>query len=79
MEFHYHRNRATPGLAEIERAIAQRDPAVLLDADLSGRLVRIATTLDECDLRDCLRHAGAQIGLDDLQRLPSVCCGGCGG
>jgi len=41
--------------------------------------VRISTTLDEHDLLDCLLRAGAQPCAGDLERLPSVCCGGCGG
>ena len=79
MEFRYHRTGTTPDLAEIERAIARLDPAVLVDTDASARVVRIATVLDEFELLDCLRRAGAEVGIGALEHLPSVCCGGCGG
>lgn len=79
MEFHYHRLGHAPDLSSIERAIAELDPAVLLDLDASGRIVRISTTLGDHDLIDCLRRAGAQVVAEDLERLPSVCCGGCSG
>ena len=79
MEFRYHVTGPAPDLPAIESAIAALDPAVLLDADASGRAVRISTTLDEFDLLACLRRAGIAAAPTDLERLPSVCCGGCGG
>ena len=79
MEFLYHATGRTPDLASIERAIGDLDPAALLDTDLSGRTVRISTSLGGDELLACLRHAGLQALPQDLERLPSVCCGGCGG
>jgi hypothetical protein len=79
MEFLYHTTGRTPDLASIERAIGDLDPAVLLDIDLSGRTVRISTSLGDDDLLACLRRADLQALPQDLERLPSVCCGGCGG
>lgn len=78
MEFHYHRTGPSPELATIEQAIAQLDPAVLVDADDFAR-VRISTVLDEYALLDCLWRAGVQVAMGELERQPSVCCGGCGG
>jgi hypothetical protein len=79
MEFRYHCTGATPDLAAIERAIAELDPAALLDLDAAGRTVRISTLLGDDDLLACLRRAGAHPDPGALERLPSVCCGGCSG
>ena len=79
MEFLYHTSGRTPDLASIERAIGDLDPAVLLDTDLSGRTVRISTSLGDDDVLACLRRAGLLALPQDLERVPSVCCGGCGG
>jgi hypothetical protein len=68
---------ASPDLAAIGQAIAALDPAVLLDLDPGARTVRISTLATQRELLDCLRQAG--IAADQLVRLPSECCGGCGG
>ena len=79
MEFRYHCTGTTPDLAAIERAIIELDPAALLDLDAAGRTVRISTLLGDDDLLACLRRAGADPDPAALERLPSVCCGGCSG
>jgi hypothetical protein len=79
MQFLLHTTRQAPDLAAIEDAIADLDPAVLLDADASAQVLRISTVLTEDELLASLRQAGVDAAPSDLERQPSVCCGGCGG
>lgn len=69
----------TPDITAIEQAIAGCDPAVVLDFDIASSMVRISSVATEAELIDCLRQAGVTAGADQLVRLPSECCGGCGG
>ena len=69
----------TPDMAAIERAISGLDPAALLDFDSRASMVRISSVATEAELLACLRQAGVDAGAGQLVRLPSECCGGCGG
>lgn len=79
MQFELQVDGYSPDLAAIEFAIAALDPALLLDLDAFGRTIRISTSLTDAELLACLRHAGAPAAPERLTRLPSQCCGGCGG
>lgn len=68
-----------PDLTPIERGIVELDPAALLDLDASGQAIRISTVATAHELLACLRRAGVATDADDIIRLPSECCGGCGG
>ena len=54
------------------------DPAALVDVDAAGRL-RISTVLPDAEVLLVLGLAGLVVAPADVQRLPSECCGGCGG
>lgn len=69
----------TPDMAAIERAISGLDPAALLDFDSRASMVRISSVATEAELLACLRQAGVDAGAGQFVRLPSECCGGCGG
>jgi len=71
--------RGTPDIAAIEQAIVELDPAAVLDLGTQASMVRISSVATEAELIDCLRQAGVTAGADQLVRLPSECCGGCGG
>ncbi|GAB3096098.1 hypothetical protein [Lysobacter terrae] len=79
MEFLYRITDQAPDLNALERAIANLDPAVVLDTDVSGNAIRISTSLTGHSLLACLRLAGVPATLQDIEQQPSVCCGGCGG
>ena len=72
---------ATGGIAAVE-PIADRfadlDPSALVDVDRAGR-VRISTVLPDAEVLVALFQAGLFVSAADLERLPSECCGGCGG
>lgn len=78
MQFHL-RLAPMPDPDAVQRALAEQDPAVLVDtADNSG-LLRVSTFLDEQDIAQTLRALGLPLTHVDVLRQPSECCGGCGG
>lgn len=70
--------RAT-GLESISAAIAELDPATLVDIDPCGCTIRIATILPHDAVMACLMGVGVDFATARLRQLPSVCCGGCSG
>lgn len=70
---------STPDMAAIERTLCELDPAALLDFDVRASMVRISSVATEMELLDCLRQAGVTAAAGQFVRLPSECCGGCGG
>ncbi|HSD16424.1 MAG TPA: hypothetical protein VLC71_04075 [Thermomonas sp.] len=70
---------ASPDLAAIEQALATLDPSALVDLDARGHAIRISTLATEQELLGSLRDAGVVDASRHLARLPSECCGGCGG
>ena len=66
-------------LGAIEHAIVDRDPSALLDLDATGRLLRVSTLLDDDELLAAVNRAGVPATALQLERVPSECCGGCGG
>ena len=72
---------ATSQIAALD-GIADRlndlDPSALVDVDTAGRL-RISTLLPDAEVLLALGLAGLMVAPADLERLPSECCGGCGG
>lgn len=68
-----------PDLATIEQALAMYDPSALVDYDASHGSLRISTVATEPELLASLRGAGIAAAAERLQRVPSQCCGGCGG
>lgn len=79
MEFSLRIDGRVPDLIAIGRELSAVDPSVLFDLAASGQAVRISAMATEQELLDCLRAAGVDATIDDITRLPSVCCGGCGG
>lgn len=79
MEFQIRIAGPRPDLAAISQGLASADPAAVVDQDASGTNLRVATSLDEFGLLMALRSAGWPLEASQLTRLPSNCCGGCGG
>jgi hypothetical protein len=74
---------ATPGavvdLAAVTRALHAVDPAGIADFDRGGAALRVSTWASDAEVLGVLAAAGLPIAADQLERLPSECCGGCGG
>jgi hypothetical protein len=79
MEFVFESPIAVTDPSSLERAIADLDPAALVDVDADGRGIRMATVLTRAELLACLEQAGMPADESRLRPLPSVCCGGCSG
>lgn len=69
--------RGSAEAATVERLLHAIDPAALVDADAGA--LRVSTIASANELAGVLREAGASIGLGGIARVPSECCGGCGG
>jgi hypothetical protein len=73
---------ANPGLvdpAALASSLHEIDPAAVVDLQAAHGALRISTWATEADLRSLLAAAGLPVVGDQLERLPSECCGGCGG
>ncbi|SDR04015.1 hypothetical protein [Pseudoxanthomonas sp. CF125] len=68
-----------PDIDAIEHTIRAVDPSALADIDQAGEMIRVATSLDAVHLLRLMGQAGYPVAEDELERLPSECCGGCGG
>ena len=66
-------------LAALRRGLDEVDPAAMVDIDPGTGQVRISTLIGAAELLAVVKGTGYAIGADELQQLPSQCCGGCGG
>ncbi len=78
-EFAFESPVAMPDVSPLDRAIVELDPAAVVDLDVDGRTIRMATVLTRAELLACLAGAGMPADGARLRQLPSVCCGGCSG
>lgn len=79
MEFHVHLAGARPDLRTIERIVLEADPAAVVDLDATGDTLRVAGSLTAVEVGMVLRQAGYSVAPEQVEQLPSVCCGGCSG
>ena len=77
MEFTVAIDTRTADLFRIDETLRQVDPAAQVDAQQGG--LRVAGAFDASTLSDILRDAGCSVSQLQIQPVPSVCCGGCGG
>lgn len=79
MEYHIHLGGARPDLAAIEHAVLDTDPAALIDLDATGDTLRVAGAFTAVDVVVLMRQAGHPVTPEQVEQLPSICCGGCSG
>ena len=79
MQYRIRHQGPNPDLATLAGAIADLDPAAMLDFARDAQWLRVASILDEAELAATLTRAGYPVRADDVLRQPSECCGGCGG
>ncbi len=79
MEYKINMPTAFIKLEAIEQAISEMDPAAVAGLDASGTVLMVSTTIGDVALLSVLGQAGHRVSLEQLERVPSVCCGGCGG
>lgn len=66
-------------LAALEAQVQSFDPASLVDYDTTRSRLRISTVVLAIELVFILEQAGYRVPLNQIELMPSVCCGGCSG
>ncbi len=79
MEYVIRLDVATPDLGRIVQSLREIDPASMVDVDPLNRALRLSATMLDRELLAALARAGYPARPDQITRLPSNCCGGCGG
>lgn len=79
MEFHIHLAGARPDLDAIEDTVLEADPAALVDLDVKGDTLRLAGAFTAVDVVVMMSQAGYPVSPQQVEQLPSICCGGCSG
>lgn len=79
MEFHIRLGALQPDIDAVERSLLAEDPSALVDISRAGDLLRIATSLSAIQLATLLDDAGWPVPAQQIEQLPSICCGGCSG
>lgn len=79
MKFNIRTNGRPVDLASVEQALLAADPAAMIDLDGLNNVLRVSTYLDSAGLHGVCADAGFSVPLNDVEQLPSECCGGCSG
>jgi hypothetical protein len=79
MEYRIELFGALPAAATIAALLEREDAAAVSDLEPGGRVWRVSTSLGSDELLALFARAGCQVSPAQLQRVPSVCCGGCSG
>lgn len=79
MEYAIRLDAVSPDLTAITDALLDIDPAAIADLDTDGHTLRLSTNMLDCELVDALARSGNPVSTDQIQRLPSICCGSCSG
>lgn len=79
MEYVIHMDTAGLDLAVIGDALQRFDPAAIADIDSRQQVLRVAAMMLDQELLAALDQAGHPVRAEQVERLPSVCCGGCSG
>jgi hypothetical protein len=79
MEFHIRTRGASPNLDAINAALLDIDPMAMADIEPGGASLRVSAALGSPELIALLTQAGYPVDWKQLEEVPSVCCGACGG
>ena len=79
MQFRIETSRPVPDLRRLEDALLAVDPAALVDMDVAGVNLRVASVLGADELWRLVSAAGCAVERARIVDVPSGCCGGCGG
>ncbi len=79
MELNIRPGHADIDAGAIEQALLAIDPASVVDWRAADGVMRVSTVALELEIRQIFSQAGAALALDAIERVPSVCCGGCSG
>lgn len=79
MQFRISITNSTPDIEVVERAIRTVDPSAVADIDQAGETLRVSAAVDSAQLLELMTQAGHPVAHEQLELVPSECCGGCGG
>jgi hypothetical protein len=79
MEFRIKTHGVKPDLDAIADALLAIDPLAVVDVDSAGTGLRVAAALSSPELLALLTRTGYPVDWRQLEQVPSVCCGACGG
>lgn len=79
MEFHIETRGLATDLDAINDALTAIDPSAMAAIDPADASLRIAAELGSPELLALLTRAGYPVDWKQLEQVPSVCCGACGG
>ena len=79
MEFRINANGPLPGIDSIEDALRVLDPAAVADIQPGTSTIRVSATVEPHELVSLMHGLGLPLVSDDIERVPSICCGGCSG
>ena len=63
----------------VERVLHAGDSAAMVDRDPHSGALRVSSVVAPQELSELLQRAGYSLERTRIVRLPSECCGGCGG
>ena len=75
-------NSPTPAAHDLPRlpaALADADPAAVVDFDAAHAVLRLSSYLQPVQIATVLSQAGLPTQEAQVAKIPSDCCGGCGG
>ena len=79
MEFHIKTRGVRPDLGAINDALTGVDPVAMADLDSAAATLRVSAELSSPELLSLLTRSGYPVDWRQLEQVPSVCCGACGG
>lgn len=79
VEFHIKTLGVKPDLGAINAELAAVDPLAVADIDPADGTLRVAAELGSPEVLELLTRAGFPATWRQLEQMPAVCCGACGG
>ncbi|GGZ57008.1 hypothetical protein GCM10008101_08140 [Lysobacter xinjiangensis] len=70
---------AAPDMSRLTAALADADPAAVVDFDAAHAVLRLSSYLQPVQIATVLSQAGLPTQEAQVAKIPSDCCGGCGG
>jgi hypothetical protein len=79
MQYEISHHAVAPDPESLESLLHAIDTGALVDRDPQTGGLRISSVAAADEVIEVLRRAGFEVSPSQLTRLPSQCCGGCGG
>lgn len=77
MEFHVHHFGPAPDMNRFAQVLLDADPCALFDLKPEADMLQVSTIAEATELLQLLQAAGCPAAADQIEQLPSMCCGEC--